>query len=746
MTILDLSDNPSMETPECVLQHDLVIANLGGYCPVQGDGWVGGKPFYFRARGDRWSFAIADCKHSAVDAVMGGPGALTKAAGRRYNPAVQQEAFQMMIRTIASLLACISVSSAAEVFIDGTKPGQVFEGIGALSAGASSKLLADYPEPQRALILDYLFKPKFGASLQHLKVEIGGDVNSTCGTEPSHARTREEFENFKPEYLDRGYEPWLMKEARKRNPQVVLESLQWGAPYWIGNGKFYSQDNADFIALFHKGLRDHHDLAVNYQGIWNETKYDADWIKLLRRTLDSKGLGDVRIVGADQTGLTIWHIADEMLQDDGLANAIDVIGEHYNHYDSNDAARTTGKRVWAAEDGPWAGDWHGSTKIARLLNRNYIEGKCTKTITWSLITSYYGVLPLPNSGLMKAAEPWSGHFVLEPAMWVVAHTTQFAEPGWQYIDGGCGYIKNTGSYVTLRSPDGKDLSIVIETMDSPYLHDGPRPRPFRLRLSADFPRRPLHLWRSDSETQFVKEATLQPAADGSVLLRLRSDCVYTLTTTTGQQKGEGVRPPASAPLALPYRDGFEAAAIGRLPRLFMDQSGVFEVTARADGKGRCIQQVVPQKGIEWRFHKNPAPETILGDSRWRDYEVAADVSIPANASATLFARVSKVTTLEVPPVGYSFTVTDKGQWTLAKNATLKQPAVLASGQTQLPVGQWHRISLRVAGDRLTPSANGTPLANVTDSEYPSGLVGLGCSWHSVAFDNVEVLAVPQTGP
>ena len=69
------------------------------------------------------------------------------------------------------------------------------------SAGASSKLLIDYPEPQRSEVLDLLFKPKCGASLQHLKVEIGGDINSTCGTEPAFAHTREEFLKGQPSPL-----------------------------------------------------------------------------------------------------------------------------------------------------------------------------------------------------------------------------------------------------------------------------------------------------------------------------------------------------------------------------------------------------------------------------------------------------------------------------------------------------------------------------------------------------------------
>ena len=36
----------------------VVIASLGGNCPVQGEGTIDGKPFYFRARGEHWSIGI----------------------------------------------------------------------------------------------------------------------------------------------------------------------------------------------------------------------------------------------------------------------------------------------------------------------------------------------------------------------------------------------------------------------------------------------------------------------------------------------------------------------------------------------------------------------------------------------------------------------------------------------------------------------------------------------------------------
>lgn len=62
-------------------------------------------------------------------------------------------------------------SSVKCIQLNAASTGRVFEGIGAVSAGVSTRLLPDYPEPQRSQILDFLFKPKVGAGFQHLKIE-----------------------------------------------------------------------------------------------------------------------------------------------------------------------------------------------------------------------------------------------------------------------------------------------------------------------------------------------------------------------------------------------------------------------------------------------------------------------------------------------------------------------------------------------------------------------------------------------
>ena len=51
-----------------------------------------------------------------------------------------------------------------------------------MSANGAARLLLEYPEPTRSQILDVLFSPSMGTRWQGLKVEIGGDVESSYGS------------------------------------------------------------------------------------------------------------------------------------------------------------------------------------------------------------------------------------------------------------------------------------------------------------------------------------------------------------------------------------------------------------------------------------------------------------------------------------------------------------------------------------------------------------------------------------
>jgi hypothetical protein len=116
---------------------------------------------------------------------MAGPGIPThiQEIGMPARHNMPRPALALVLALLAAGLSLVGIAPAradAVITINGGSAGPTFDGGGAISGGGgNSRLLIDYPEPQRSQILDYLFKPGYGAAVQILKVEIGGDTNST---------------------------------------------------------------------------------------------------------------------------------------------------------------------------------------------------------------------------------------------------------------------------------------------------------------------------------------------------------------------------------------------------------------------------------------------------------------------------------------------------------------------------------------------------------------------------------------
>ena len=646
--------------------------------------------------------------------------------------------------SISLLALCLASMTAysqqIRVVLDGQSKGRVFDGLGAVSAGASSRLLIDYPEPQRSQILDYLFKPGYGASLQHLKVEIGGDVNSTDGSEPSFMRSPSDHDS------NRGYEWWLMAEAHKRNPKIILEVLPWGAPGWVGKGTLYTPRMAEYVADFIKTAKRDYSLDIAYAGAWNEKVFDIPYVKELHRRLVADHLA-TKVICCDEypgEGAGQWSIADEMLKDRELSSAISVIGVHYPKHDgkitTTDAARRTGKPLWSSEDQPNGGggpfvtrDWaHGGRVLAHLYNQNYLEGSLTSTEIWSPITSYYDNLAAPHSGLMYANTPWSGHYNVQSTIWVTAHTTQFAQPGWHYLDSGSGNLPEKGSYIALRSPDGKNWSVILETIDAKA------PQRVAFHLTGGLASTEVHIWETNSSRAFEQVATVKPAND-TFEYTFEPESLYSLTTTTGQGKGTA-RPPAPSAFPLPYADDFETTSLNHTPKYLSDQDGAFEVHPCRERRGKCLEQVITTKPIPWG--PLPDPFTMAGDDGWTDYSVSADARFLTTAPAALMGRIDSANVFEDGkarwPSGYVLRVKPDGAWELLSAEFKKPTLTLAAGSVPLNRLQWHHLELRFQGNRITASLDGTPLASVQNSTHQHGMFALGTEWDHIQFDNLRV--------
>ena len=631
------------------------------------------------------------------------------------------------------------------VVLDGNGKGRVFDGLGAASAGASSRLLIDYPEPQRSQILDYLFKPGYGAALQHLKVEIGADVNSTDGSEPSHMRSASDHNSR------RGYEWWLMAEAHKRNPNIILEILPWGAPGWVGamsNGKatLYTPAMAGYVADFIKTAKRDYGLDIYIAGLWNEKVFDLGYLKELDRRFKAEHLA-TQIICCDEysgEGTGPWAIADEMLKDPEVNAAVAVIGVHYPLFNgkvvTTESARKTGKPLWSSEDQPNGGggpfvsrEWAvGGRILAHRYNQNYLEGSMTATEIWSPITSYYDNLAAPNSGLMYANTPWSGNYNVQGTIWATAHTTQFAQPGWQYLDAASGYLPEKGSYVSLRSTDKKNWSVILETIDARH------PQTVTFRLTGGLGASEIHLWETNNSRTFEKVADLKPM-DGTFTYTFDPDSLYSLTTTTGQGKGTA-QPPAAASFPLPYADNFEKTDGGRTPKYLSDQDGAFEVQPCVGRAGKCLEQVITEIPVSWG--PLPDPFTMAGDAEWKNYSVAADVRFLTSAPAAIMGRIDSADVFEdykaLWPSGYVLRLKPDGAWELS-SAEFKKPVVtLASGSVALDRGKWHRLELRFHDGQIVATLDGAALATVENSVHTHGMFALGTEWNRIQFDNLAV--------
>lgn len=630
----------------------------------------------------------------------------------------------------ATLLIVSNIEAQTTIFLSANDKGRVFEGIGAVSAGASSRNLIDYPEKERSEVLDFLFKPKFGAGFQHLKVEIGSGENSTCGSEPSDAITREEMLDPKP----RGYEFWLMAEARKRNPKIILDCLPWAYPSWVGNR--FSQESADWIVSFLEVARKYYGLDMDWvSAAQNEMGTDLNWIaKYLRPTLDAHGFSNVKLQAPDDDS-EYWQIFDELEKNPGFNHLINAVGYHYVDgrepweidqkagRDATIKAKQSGKPLWASEEWSQSGqewDGKGALYLARLMNKLYTRDRITKFEIWCPFDGIYDQIIWPNTGVMQADSPWDGHYTVWPAVWAVAHTTQFAEPGWIYMDRACGQFDQgtwRGSHVAMRNPKTGDWSVIMVTGEK---------RKVKIAIGPGLKTGPVYVWKSTEKEQFISEKPLR-LHKNFIEIELEPNAIYTLTSTTGQTKGSFGIPPVRKPFPFPFVENFDSYSSGKTPRYFSDQKGTFE-TCQSPKGGMCLVQIVPKQGILWYDNWLLKPHTLFGDVNWKDYAIEGDVLL-TGGDVEIGGRYA-----ERDKLGFRWILTRDGRWQLNWQYT-----TLASGQIiEFKPSDWHHLRLEMKGDQITGFIDGKKLTTISDASGLKGMAFIASTYDRNLFDNIRV--------
>jgi hypothetical protein len=659
------------------------------------------------------------------------------------------------------------------ITVNGNGGARVYDGVGAvLGGGGNARYLEDYPPAQRSQILDYLFKPGYGASLQLLKLEIGGDGNSSDGAEPSVEHTAGSIN------CGAGYEFALARQAVALNPDLKLYGLQWGAPSWVGSGgSLFTSADISYL-LDWLGCAKQDGLTISYLGGWNERDNGshASWFHALRLALNAGGYPDVQIVAGDGIASPKWVYP--------ASPDVAILGAHDNcgyptgaaggqtACTSTAAALQSGKPLWGSELGAMdAGAQTGCTvpcapAMDRAFTREYIDARVTGALEWPAIDSMpAGVLPFENRGLITADQPWSGSYTVNAMTWAIAQITQVVSPptaadpgGWKYINSASGYLQGDradGSYVTLLRSTRDQWSTIIETtagVTQTQLAS------FTVAGGNGLAGKTVHVWSSNFSFTtggpaqwFVRQPDITPV-DGKFTLTIKPGYVYSLTTTSGQGKGTASGPPPAG-LPLPYTNNLSTGADGE-PTMLAAQDGAFELAPcqSPNGAVTCTGQTAVGQPVLWSATTGRHPYAIIG-SDWDSYAVSVDAMLPGPGSAGLIGRYQAVSPSHGTFNGYVFDVSTDGTFSLtldrggtaAETATGQQQltpphrAMLARGRVPFAPGTWHTLALSISGTAITASVDGQQVASLTDATLTHGIPGIEVGgWYPAYFSNLAV--------
>ncbi len=707
----------------------------------------------------------------------------------------------MKIRAFAAVTAAITALSTLaayaenaetegyepmQIIIDGnnanTKENMLYRGTGMVSANNSSRLLLDYKaENPQAYdeIMNYIFG-KDGLEIAHLKLEMGSDINSSSGTEPSVMR----YENQAAD-VTRGAGFQIAADAKAINPNLTLDMLWWSEPLWITNSD-------DVYAARYKWYKQTLDAAYEVYGLefdyvsatQNERKRDNEWIKYLSEHLKSEkdtpyDYSKIKIVAGDE--VCTWSAASDLLKDieaggTQLSGAIDVIGSHYTSKSSDAAkelAEKYGKELWFSEgsssmsyaQGAWRFDEgnsgltgiNGALDIANRFIAMYPNGKMTLCQFQPIVAAYYDGVCYCQKQFINACDPWSGYYTLDSGFFVMLHFTQFMDRGWSFVDEACYCDAKVGgdghalvnavySYLTTCSPDNSDYSTVItNTTDKPITYN------FTVKNLKNAGN-PVYLWETigpdgtEYDENYLRHIdTVTPQeSDGEYTysVTVKPYSIITLSTVEYERKPYENKPESERTiLELPYTDDFEYSdypdsyleSRGNAPRYTTDQGGAFEAE-----NGRLLQKITPDiKAKEWGGTPNPV--TSLGDDRWYNYSVSADIFFEkSDDEEKNYAGVGlRYNQGHMGESGYWLKLCENGKWSLMRNSIAVQ-----SGTAEFDGSNPVKLKIEASYDNIKCYADSKLICDYTaqnEEIIGAGRAALYSSYNKNAFDNLEIM-------
>ncbi len=722
---------------------------------------------------------------------------------------------------------------------DGT-PYNVFGGFGSVSCNNTGNLLLDYKEENPDAywaIMRMLFDPVEGAGLTHIKVELGADSNTSSGAEPATKRSADE-----PANVLRGAGFHFIADAQTINPDVEVEALRWAEPSWTGNDwtKRYQWYKETIDAAYDTYGVEFDWLSPSQNEVRGSTYQDAElrWTVQAAKWLERDATADdarydyskIKIVALDSYREGD-NIAGRILASPEALEQVDALGFHYDIVGGPNVTRLNKEfgmpvlysegvapmidpqyRVAADPERGGIGGTVGAVDIAdRFINAYRWSGAgdhpahMTTFLFQPAVSAMYEGAQYSPKHLVRASDPWSGYWEGDVGIVTVRHFHQFAEHGWEYIegatggdgtkgDGGTNVDTSTRTVMTLRSPAGADGEPELTQV---HANNTSKARYFEVKV-ADLGEsgRPLHAWETTGPEKGetydadyfqnigyyapVRTETIGGTEHDVYRVKVEPYSILTLSTLphgvhgTAQEYTPGDYAPEAEDsiLELPYRDDFEydeyptvevggeemtyVERRGGAPRYTADQDGAFEVVASGDrSRGNVVQQQIhaENRGFTWNVWGNgrqdvlqtAAPSTVLGDHRWADYTATVDFRLDTVVRDESLPNFAGLGVRQVVARGgdqATYAVRVHDDGTWELR---KLDSVVASGTLDgFDAGAWHTLSVEARENVITARLDDERLVQWVDpaaNPVLTGRVSLVSGFYNTWYDDLAVTPI-----
>lgn len=475
---------------------------------------------------------------------------------------------------------------------------------------------------------------------------------------------------------------------------------------------------------------------------------------------------------------------------------------------SNSSFRQNNTMTDPTVEGTGIGGTGGPLEMANTIVKGFVESNRTHFVYQPAIASFFEGGQYSYKALVGASDPWSGWIHYDAGLAILQHFSDFAVTGWEDSDNSAGIWRAmptasastaTGTnpvsgrnglpdYITLAAPDRSDFSTVI-------VNDSETARTYKLKpkgfSGADGT---LAVWETrgaDDGQAFDANykqhvADLAPSTAGTYTLTVKPNSIVTVTTldvsgdsswtTPLPVEGERTVLESDPSTGTLWSDDYDYSDLrvpviadggglsgatedfiasrggdsGAIPLYTWDRNGAFEAVLTDDGE-RVLRQQVDRTatGVGGAWNGGD-PITAVGERRWTNYDAGVDVRFATAPASDNYAAIGARSSggdnsQSLASTPYALRLRSDGAWDfLRRGASISSGSVAGDGWD---AAAWHRLDIRVAGDRIVGSVDGSQVFSWTDpTPYLSGWVDLASGFHTTDFDNLSIKRIADDVP